>query len=546
MSDFSIRVIFLHHDTSPETIRNYQSFVDFGNKITAIHDSDSPGIEGSVSVPVTGTHIPRGRKRWDSDTPILNYFIMNYDKLKETHYLFCEWDCHCRCNLEELLNNYQENDVTVPHTVTEQKEPGWFFSKFDKSIPRLGFRPSTFLLYKKEALKEACEKIAGMWDLFSVSNSEARLGCVSKLLNQKIAVFDLPISSHINYFPLKFNNPKLLYHPVKSVMTDAYFVGSKQPSAYVGTWEFGNLRGTIGTVKLLDNGHIDNYNHYNETFWRETPEGGLEFLNGDMIVTTRFGKELFGQKLIGDFLPSNEKGLGWCWVRSVNPLEYYVNLIRNAPIEELLDQKKLEELICKCGLSNDGYMLRELLPQYLQYTGYGLHIQQNPKEYTEYLLKVSELSISRYMEIGVRFSGTFIFTIEYLRRVSGPVDAIGIDLAKQIIHDEYLLLNNHCKFLYIDSTSSAFSEYVKSQRYDLVLIDGDHSYRGVSSDFNTIKTLTRFCSFHDIVNISCPAVSVFWNSVKRHSDEYWEFSYNTHLNDNYRSHFGLGLLRFGS
>jgi hypothetical protein len=227
---------------------------------------------------------------------------------------------------------------------------------------------------------------------------------------------------------------------------------------------------------------------------------------------------------------------------AAKPISYFVNLIRNAPIEDIKDVKKLEELICKCGLSNDGYMMRELLPQYLQFTGYGLHIQQNPKEFAEYLLKVSELSIKKYMEIGVRFAGTFIFTTEYLSRISGVVESVAIDLAKQTIHDEYSLINSDCQFLYMDSLSTVFSSFVSERKFDLVLIDGDHSYRGVSSDYNTICKLSKFCSFHDIVNISCPDVSVFWNSIKKHSDGYWEFTHNTHLNDNYRSHFGLGLL----
>lgn len=228
---------------------------------------------------------------------------------------------------------------------------------------------------------------------------------------------------------------------------------------------------------------------------------------------------------------------------TLKPLSYYVNLIREAPIDELMDNEKLEKLICRCGLSNDGYMMRELLPEYLQYTGYGLHIQQNPKEFSEYLLKISELSINKYMEIGVRFAGTFIFTTEYLSRISGVVNSVAIDLAKQTIHDEYSLINSHCQFLYMDSTSDSFLSYVSDKEFDLVLIDGDHSYRGVSSDYNTTHYLSKFCSFHDIANISCPDVSVFWNNIKKHSDEYWEFTHNTHLNDNYQSHFGLGLLR---
>jgi len=78
-------------------------------------------------------------------------------------------------------------------------------------------------------------------------------------------------------------------------------------------------------------------------------------------------------------------------------LLYYIDIIRKAPICDLHNCDKLEKLICKCGLSNDDYMMRELLPQYLQYTGYGLHIQQNPKELSEYLLKISKLSIIKYL-----------------------------------------------------------------------------------------------------------------------------------------------------
>ncbi len=74
-------------------------------------------------------------------------------------------------------------------------------------------------------------------------------------------------------------------------------------------------------------------------------------------------------------------------------------------------------------------------------------------------------------------------------------------------------------------------------RYDLVFIDGDHSYEGVEKDFLTYGAMGKIIAFHDIVNDGTPGVKQFWDELKT--------KYPHRTDEIVRSGMGIGILRNG-
>jgi len=71
-------------------------------------------------------------------------------------------------------------------------------------------------------------------------------------------------------------------------------------------------------------------------------------------------------------------------------------------------------------------------------------------------------------------------------------------------------------------TLNKIKKILKNQKLDLLFIDGDHSYKGVKSDFEMYKNLVKkggVIAFHDIaasyiINPEWAGVNEFWNEVK--------------------------------
>jgi hypothetical protein len=81
---------------------------------------------------------------------------------------------------------------------------------------------------------------------------------------------------------------------------------------------------------------------------------------------------------------------------------------------------------------------------------------------------------------------------------------------------------------------------MKDNSFDLVFIDGDHSYEGVSKDFETSKNSGSIFVFHDIASIVCPGVVQFWKEMKQR-EGYTFFEFTEQYPDVYGSFLGIGV-----
>jgi hypothetical protein len=311
-----IKTLFLHNlnDTNKEvTLQNYNSFLQNGNEIEGILDDDLQGLENSFKVPVKKKDlIPRGSRRWNPEIVFLNYFIENKNSLTHKYYMLCEWDCYTKVNLdiffEEYLNKY---DVISPHIMTYNEDPNWQWFK-NLNFPKeklLGFRPSVFILFSKEAALSIANFYKENWNKLENSNSEALLGTVANILNLKIKSLSesIDLYNSISWFECNFKLETSILHPVKFLISENknFYINSPNPNSQnAGNWifgrtGFGNKFEKLNNLILNKNGTIENKPHFNENFWNDD-ENHINIYNYQGGLTTRF-KKVTPNFYVGDF-----------------------------------------------------------------------------------------------------------------------------------------------------------------------------------------------------------------------------------------------------
>ena len=218
-----------------------------------------------------------------------------------------------------------------------------------------------------------------------------------------------------------------------------------------------------------------------------------------------------------------------------------IDLIKNSSLEDLKHPDYLEKLIIKLGFNNE--TLREQ-PNIVRDNPGGLMIWQYPNQFSKYLALLQSQNITSYIEIGCRWGGTFVLTTEYLKMFNALTKSVAVDIIASPVK-EYCLKNGHL-FAKINSQSGEFKRFMKKQKFDLIFIDGDHSYEGVKNDYEICKGSGKMFVFHDIVNDVCPGVVKFWNELKtRESNKYdfYEFTeqYEDVWNNTHQKFLGIGV-----
>jgi hypothetical protein len=170
-----------------------------------------------------------------------------------------------------------------------------------------------------------------------------------------------------------------------------------------------------------------------------------------------------------------------------------------------LTSQELEQLLPTFGMNDE--ILNEMPAEFSEHFGKGVKFWQYPNQFAPYLKHLSTLKINSYLEVGCRWGGTFILTT----RLLGIKKGMACDLIpKSEILEGFNELED---FQYLEGPSADLSKI--DGQFDLILIDGDHSYNGVKSDFETcLRFKPKYIAFHDIVNQVCPGVQQFWNEIK--------------------------------
>lgn len=189
----------------------------------------------------------------------------------------------------------------------------------------------------------------------------------------------------------------------------------------------------------------------------------------------------------------------------------------------------IEDVICEFGLVHDKGCDYGEFQKYMLDKVIDLGVYQTPRQFAECIYDVLQLNIITYLEIGIFNGGSYLLMTEFLK-LKNLRKSIGVDVTSRFMLPQVRPELHDFRI----GTSKDFEGKV----FDLVFIDGDHTMKGISSDWENVGKYAKYVMVHDINQPTWPDVKVFWDKIKV-GKTYKEYLYQT---DNKPVH-GIGLLQ---
>lgn len=153
-----------------------------------------------------------------------------------------------------------------------------------------------------------------------------------------------------------------------------------------------------------------------------------------------------------------------------------------------------------------------------------LNCAQDPWEMNELLALIRNRQIGAVLEIGTKAHGwvntLFQWTAPGCDFVCVDVRAYYTDQRQQVMRN-LALTGRDLRLIMGDSTDPKTVEKVRSARsgqYDLLHVDGDHSYESCRLDYENYSPLVRdggLIVFHDVHHVRDTGVHAFWDELRR-------------------------------
>lgn len=148
----------------------------------------------------------------------------------------------------------------------------------------------------------------------------------------------------------------------------------------------------------------------------------------------------------------------------------------------------MEDLIRAWGLHDDPVIdFGAINEPYRTHLG----MLQQPEQLAKALIYLSDFKIKTYLEVGTFWGSTCTFISLYLAKFNPDLKVLGIDNFHDF-NQSLLELSGRIEF------RKCTTNDLKGQSFDLCFIDADHSYKGVSTDYENVGKYAKICMFHDI------------------------------------------------
>jgi protein-L-isoaspartate O-methyltransferase len=140
---------------------------------------------------------------------------------------------------------------------------------------------------------------------------------------------------------------------------------------------------------------------------------------------------------------------------------------------------------------------------------------QLPREFARWLQLAAAHRPARYLEIGCFNGATASLAAAYLARFRADFEALSID-----VWPGFVFYREVRALIPLRYEAGRTSFDLRGQPFDVVFIDGDHSFEWAWADYDNVGRAAPVCAFHDVNNapyreLPMGGVCGVWDLVKR-------------------------------